>query len=129
MNRLFILREQSNLNALNGFIGSNWQACVEQKKPLAIHISFFEAKRKKVQNSRYWAVLNTIAEQVFIGGKTFKSDTWHEQFKRQFIGVEELPHGGSIGISSASLSVEGFAEYSNKVELFAITQLNCEFNH
>jgi hypothetical protein len=51
----------------------------------------------------------------------------HEQFKRQFIGVIELPNGQVIGESSAKLSTAEFSEFCGQVEAFAATELGVTF--
>jgi len=86
-------------------------------------------KRTKQQNRRYWGrgVLAQIAEQATVGGRLFSADTWHEQFKRMFIGVEELPNGEVIGKSSAGLTTAEFCEFCDKVEAYAATDLGVRF--
>jgi hypothetical protein len=86
-------------------------------------------KRTKPQNRRYWGrgVLAQIAEQATVGGKRFSAETWHEQFKRQFIGVIELPSGEVIGKSSTGLSTAEFCAFSDRVEAFAAVDLGVTF--
>lgn len=86
-------------------------------------------KRTKPQNRRYWGrgVLAQIAEQAVVNGKLYSAETWHEQFKRQFIGVIELPNGEVIGKSSTELSTAEFCEFSDKVEAYAATDLGVTF--
>jgi len=86
-------------------------------------------KRTKPQNRRYWGngVLSQIAQQAAVNGKLFSAETWHEQFKRMFIGVIELPNGQVIGKSSTTLSTLEFCEFSDKVEAFAATELGVTF--
>lgn len=86
-------------------------------------------KRTKAQNRRYWGqgVLAQIAEQVVIGGRKFEAEIWHEQFKRQFIGVIELPNGEVVGKSSTELSTKEFCEFCDKVEAHAATELGVTF--
>jgi hypothetical protein len=74
-------------------------------------------KRTPAQNRRYWGkgVLAQIAEQAAPGGKLFDAETWHEQFKRQFIGVIEMPDGRE------------FCKFSDKVEAFAASELGVTF--
>lgn len=127
MNRLFILREQAQFDAVCNFLNANWSACSKEKKPLSVAVSVWQAKRSKSQNKRYWAIVGDIAEQSYVAGKKHTGDQWHEYFKRRFIGFEELPEGGVIGISSASLDVESFAEYILKIEVYAVDTLGCEF--
>jgi uncharacterized OB-fold protein len=48
----------------------------------------------------------------------FPAPKRHEQFKRQFIGVIELPNGQVIGKNSAKLSTAEFSEFAPTVEAF-----------
>lgn len=86
-------------------------------------------KRTPAQNRRYWGrgVLAQIAEQATVGGRLFSADVWHEQFKRQFIGVEELPNGEVIGKSSTGLTTAEFCEFCDQVEAYAATELGVVF--
>lgn len=86
-------------------------------------------KRTAAQNRRYWGngVLAQIAAQAVVNGRLFSAETWHEQFKRQFIGVIELPNGEVIGKSSTELDTKEFCEFCDKVEAFAATELGVTF--
>ncbi len=86
-------------------------------------------KRTAPQNRRYWGqgVLAQIAAQATVGGKLFAAETWHEQFKRQFIGVIELPNGGVQGKSSTDLTTAEFSEFCTQVEAYAATELGVMF--
>lgn len=85
--------------------------------------------RTKAQNRRYWGngVLAQIAEQAVVNGRQYDAEVWHEQFKRQFIGVEELPDGSVIGKSSAKLTTAQFSEFCAQVEAYAATSLGVTF--
>ena len=86
-------------------------------------------RRTGPQNRRYWGqgVLAQIAAQAVVNGKQYSAETWHEQFKRQFIGVIELPDGGVQGMSSADLDKAEFSEFCTKVEAWAATELGVVF--
>jgi hypothetical protein len=86
-------------------------------------------KRTSLQNRRYWGrgVLAQIAEQVKVGGRLYSAESWHEQFKRQFIGVIELPCGQVIGKSSADLTTVEFAHFCAQVEAYAAGELGVTF--
>ena len=86
-------------------------------------------KRTKAQNRRYWGngVLKQIADQATVNGRLYSAETWHEQFKRQFIGVIELPGGEVIGKSSADLTTAEFCEFCDQVEAYAATHLGVTF--
>lgn len=81
------------------------------------------------QNARYWGrgILAQIAEKAVVRGQRFSAEAWHEQFKRQFIGIVELPNGQIVGKSSAGLSVKEFTQFCDQVEAFAATDLGVEF--
>jgi hypothetical protein len=85
--------------------------------------------RTGAQNRRYWGrgVLAQIAEQATVGGKLYAAETWHEQFKRMFIGVIELPNGEVVGKSSTELSTAEFCLFSDQVEAYAATSLGVVF--
>lgn len=86
-------------------------------------------KRTPKQNRRYWGngVLNQIAQQATVNGRMFAAEVWHEQFKRMFIGVIELPNGDVIGKSSTELDTKEFCEFSDRVEAYAATELGVTF--
>ena len=113
-----IIKEQ-----LYPFLG-HW---LQAGKTLTLSVSL--KKRTQKQNRRYWGrgVLAQIAEQAAVGGKLFSAETWHEQFKRQFIGVTELPNGEVIGKSSTGLTTAEFCEFCDQVEAWACTELSVVF--
>ena len=86
-------------------------------------------KRTKAQNRRYWGngVLKQVAEQAVVNGRLYPAEVWHEQFKRQFIGVEELPCGQVIGKSSTRLTTAEFCDFCDQVEAYAATELGVTF--
>jgi hypothetical protein len=86
-------------------------------------------KRTKPQNARYWGkgVLAQIAAQATVGGRLFDAEVWHEQFKRQFIGVIELPNGQVVGKSSTGLTTVEFSEFCTQVEAYAAGDLGVTF--
>lgn len=115
-----------------------WFVIKEQLYPFMAH--WLQAGKKLVlvvklrtrtgkQNRRYWGrgVLAQISEQAVVNGRLFSAESWHEQFKRQFIGVDELPSGEVIGKSSTGLTTAEFCEFSDKVEAFACTDLGVCF--
>ena len=97
--------------------GSRWVLTISRRK------------RTPAQNRRYWGkgVLAQIAAQAAPGGKLYTAEIWHEQFKRQFIGVEQLPNGEVIGKSSTGLTTAEFCEFSDQVEAYAATELGVVF--
>lgn len=86
-------------------------------------------KRTKPQNRRYWGrgVLAQIAEQAAVNGRLYSAEVWHEQFKRQFIGFDELPNGQIIGKSSTWLTTAEFCDFCTAVEAYASQELGVRF--
>lgn len=86
-------------------------------------------KRSRQQNRRYWGrgVLAQVAQQATVGGRLYSAQTWHELFKRQFIGVIELPDGSVVGKSSAKLSTADFCDFCDQVEAHAASHLGVIF--
>lgn len=86
-------------------------------------------KRTPKQNRRYWGggVLAQIAAQAVVNGRQYPAEVWHEQFKRQFIGVEELPSGEVVGKSSTGLTTAEFSAFCDQVEAWAATELGVTF--
>ncbi|MGQ8875942.1 recombination protein NinB [Delftia sp. NA_296.1] len=86
-------------------------------------------RRTKAQNKRYWGqgVLAQVAAQAVVNGKQYDAETWHEMFKRLFVGVVELPNGEVIGKSSANLTTAEFSEFCTRVEAYAASELGVTF--
>lgn len=127
MKKDVFLREQRNLDHLLTFVAQNWEAMAKAGAPMHLEITEAKAKRSTLANRYYWAVLGQIAEDAWIEGRQFNADTWHEYTKRRFIGSVDLPGGGTMAESTAKLNVSEFAQYVQKVEVFAATELGVTF--
>ena len=125
--KTFVLRGEPNAQALWSFLKHNWGSFSDAGKPLAVSVVEHRAKRSTEQNKRLWALLNEIAEQAMLDGKHYSAEAWHEWAKRQFIGVEELPGGGTVGISTTTLNVEEFGAYMTRLECWAAQNFGLEF--
>lgn len=92
-------------------------------------LTITKRKRTPPQNRRYWGrgVLAQIAEQATVNGKLYDAETWHELFKRKFIGVIELPDGSVVGKSSTGLSTTEFSDFCAQVEAYAAAELGVTF--
>ena len=115
-----------------------WAAIKEQVFPFLAQslqagsvwvLTISRKKRTPAQNRRYWGggVLAQIAAQATVNGRLYSAETWHEQMKRMFIGVIELPNGQVIGISSTGLTTDEFCKFCDKVEAYACTDLGVTF--
>jgi hypothetical protein len=92
-------------------------------------LSIKPEKRSNPQNRRYWGqgVLAQVAAQAVVNGKQYSAETFHEMFKRMFIGVEELPNGQVIGKSSTKLTTSEFCDFCQQVEAYAANELGVVF--
>lgn len=97
--------------------GSRWELIAKKRK------------RTNSQNRRYWGrgVLAQVAEQAVVNGRLYSAEVWHEQFKRQFIGFEELPNGQIVGKSSKELTTAEFSDFCAQVEAYAAKELGVTF--
>jgi hypothetical protein len=129
MNRQFVLREAADFTALGSFLRANWRHFAAEGKFLAVTVALYKSKRSLEQNRRYFgpAVLGTIAEQAWVNGQQYSRADWHHEFKQKFIGVIDLPFGGTRPMSSADLSVEEFSDFMQQVEAYAATVLGVQF--
>ena len=80
--------------------------------------------RTNPANSRYWAILTEISEQlVFEGGVHYSPETLHEFFKAKFIGKDVVIIDGDITLvakTSTTLSTVEFSDYSTQVEAWGV---------
>lgn len=80
-------------------------------------------KRSTLQNKLYWAVLNQIAEDLYVKGQGFTSNCWHVYLRQRYLGCSDivLPNKKvvTIPISTSTLDVEEFNEYIEKVLAWA----------
>lgn len=81
-----------------------------------------KSKRSHEQNKRYWAILREVSASAWINGRQFSDEVWHEQFKRWFIGMDELPDGTQRGMSTTSLTVAEFGDYMTQIEAWCADQ-------
>ena len=126
MQRLFVLRDESHALALYAFLRANWKSMADAGRPLALFVTEHKAKRNTQQNSLYWALLGQIAEEGWLDGQRFGAEAWHEYFKRQYIGYIEVPDGTLTGISTTTLDVHAFADYIDKIQEYAASELGME---
>ena len=127
LHRTFILRNSGLIEAVCAFLRDNAGAMAKAGTPLCVTVTEHKSKRTLEQNARYWALLNDIAANSWIEGRQFSSEAFHEFFKRRFIGCEDTPGGGTVGISTRTLNVGDFADYMMKVEQYATDELAVTF--
>lgn len=121
--RIFVLRTRQQVDRLVALLTDTWGPQAESEAPLEVTVDVFRGRRSDAQNKRYWALLKVIAGQVYLHGKRYDEESWHEQCKRKFIGYRELPAGGMVGLSTTTLSVEEFSAYMTQIEAYASGEL------
>ncbi|MDR2209393.1 MAG: recombination protein NinB [Azoarcus sp.] len=127
--KTFILRDPRHVDALKKYIDINFEAMAKTKNPLVATLYPLKVKRSNDQNKRLLAILKEISENAWIDGKRFSTEAWHEFYKRRFIGHEDVPGEGSVGISTTSLDVAAFADYMTQIEAYAAENLGITFNY
>jgi len=85
---------------------------------LEVIIRPYRKPRNNDQNARLWHLYRDISEQVEIESRRFSPEVWHEHFKREFIGREEMPDGSLHGKTSTKLNTKQFADFMTQVEAF-----------
>lgn len=114
-NRKLVLRSIFDLMAR---LPGEWELILQPRK----------CKRSVRQNKRYWKMLRNLAAVAWMpqedGGelRQYKDKVWHEYFKQEFIGCEELPNGRLMGISTTTLKVDEFGEYMTQIEAWCAEQ-------
>lgn len=111
-----MLQTEGHVHRLQAVIDAAWEEHATVSKPLEVVVSEWKARRNAGQNRYYWRRLQQAADQVWIAGRQFSPEAWHEECKGRFIGYEDLPSGKQRALSSSNLSVEEFSEYTTRVE-------------
>ena len=131
--RIFRVRD---LRAARDVFVLAFQAAKQFAEPFEIVLRPLKAKRSADQNRRYWALLREVAATVWIEvaehedgpmvPRRFSDEVWHEQFKRTFIGCEEivLPNGEREvrGITTTILSVADMGRYMDEIAQWCVEQ-------
>lgn len=119
MNECVFRLRVDNMRPLMVHIWGNLNGWLEHSPDLEIVIRPYKSKRSCEQNRRLWKIYQTLAEQVWVGGRRYHQDLWHEYCKRMFIGAIELPNGALVGISTTKLNTVEMVEYQNKIQAWA----------
>ena len=119
------------------------QIPLDEDKPIEVIIREWSKPRKPDQNSLMWASpLKDVANQAYVGGRTYSAEVWHEHFKELFLPEEyeegftkegyikwdTNPKGDRVLVGSTKdLTVKGFARYLTELEAYAATELGVQF--
>lgn len=134
MDRTIIINNEAGAKAACAHIMSNWQAMCHNKTPMAARLYEYKRNATDEQRALMWIRLGEIAEQVWVDGRQYSAEIWHEHAKREFLPEEDgpskmakknyrkwshLPDGSrSLTGSTEGLTVAGKAEYITKLEAF-----------
>lgn len=124
--RVFVIGHLSTLKARFRAAYAVAETMVNAGRDVELVVRERKSKRSAEQNKRYWALLREVSACAWIGGRQYADATWHEQFKRQFIGREEvaMPDGSVVvrGISTTTLNVGQMTDYMQKIEHWCVEQ-------
>lgn len=126
LERVFVLRNPANCQALYAFLKANWEPMATDNRPLMVRVDEYKSKRSREQNKRYWAIIEQIAAGAWFNGKRYSGEAWHHAFRLMFIGGQDTPNGAVMPLSTTDLNVADFNEYMTKVEAYAATELAVE---
>lgn len=123
---VFTLRNKEAAAAAWKFIKDNAAEQARIGQPLVVSVDAYVAKRSLQANARYWAMLDDISEQADVEGKRFSREAWHTYFREQYAPKEDGP-AGLVAMSTAQMNKETFANYVQRVEVYAVQALGVEF--
>ena len=130
MKKAYLITSLPEAKACWEFQSKNWSGALAAGHPLYVEISTCEEKKNRIQLLKpYWVMMRHIEEMAWVEGRTFDGETWHEYFKRRLIGVLDLPGGGTMAISTSTLSDKEFIEYAGKVNAIAATELGVTWDN
>lgn len=123
---VFILRTPEHAKRMWDYCKAVAGPAAAAGRPVMVEITECKAKRSGEQNRRYWAILEDIAEQAVVDGKRFSREVWHEHFKDMFAPKQEGPRG-LVAMSTTQMNKQGFSEYCEHIESYAVQYLSVEF--
>ena len=128
MNKQFLIHNAQIINNVSQFCDKNWQAFKARDEVLEVVVREYKSNRNLEQNKRLHAMLQEIAEQVWIDGKQFGMEIWKEHYKRMFLGVIELPNGQIMASPTRDLNTKECAEFMQKIEAHAVSEFCVNFS-
>ena len=124
-------------------IAALMNAPLDAERPLEWVLREEVKLRKQDQNALMWVgPLADIAEQGYVGGRTYSAEVWHEMFKREYLPEEydpelckegyrkwdQTPKGDRVLVGSTTeLTKKGFSVYLTQVEAYGAVQLGVQF--
>ena len=122
VHREFLLTGEAPAGALWQFVKSNARAFAERGHPLRVIVTDEEEDRLDQQIRFYFGVvIKAVADQVWVDGRKFSKETWHEHFARKFLPPIEmvLPDGEVVikrdSIARGHIGVRAMAAFTEEV--------------
>lgn len=128
----FVLNGPAAWQAFKAIVRANAKAFNDDGRPLRVILTSSDRKRSGEANAFYWGfLLEQIAEQVWVEGRQYSKDVWHEYFAQMYAEHIEIPlPDGSIHSrrkSTSEMKADEFSDYLKKVESYAATELGVRF--
>lgn len=118
--KTFVLREQCHLDYMLRWIAENWKRQTLAGKPIAITAT--EAKRSLEQNSKLWALLDEVSEQVEWYGQHLTREEWKDVFSASLKRQKVVPgiDGGFVvcGQRTSQMTVRDMSELIELIHAF-----------
>lgn len=116
-------------------VKANAPAMAEKGTPLRVIVTE-EAQDRLDDQIRYYfgVVIRTISEQVWLAGKQYTKEAWHELLAKQFLPGKEvvLPDGEIVtrrqSIARGHISLKAMTKYIRDVEAYAGSELGVRFD-
>lgn len=129
----FVMNSPIEAKQLVDLLKQNAGAAVERGKPLRVIVTVEDRRRTPEANAFYWGVvLRQISEQVWVNGKQFDADTWHEFYAQAYCPHTDvvLPSGAifSRRKSTSDMGQKEFAEYITRVQANAANDHGVSFD-
>lgn len=128
MNLQFLIHNDLIIANATAAIRNNWQAMKNRGEVLEVVLRPYKSTRNLEQNKRLHAMLQEIADNAWHDAKQYSMETWKEFFKRKFLGCVELPGGELMSNPTHKLNVGECAEFMQKVEAYAVSELGVVFS-
>lgn len=119
---------------LNEAIHRNAMAALQAAAPgdgevFQCEIKPYKRTRNHAQNALLWVWLDAIRKHIYEStGEAYSSEELHEAFKQKFLPTTQVRLNGKLSwvpMSTTKLSVGEMAEYLTKIEVYALTDLDC----
>ena len=114
---------KDNKRPLMTTIYNNLGVWLESNAELEVCIRPYNSKRSIEQNRRLWKIYGELADKVWVNGRRYSAETWHEYCKGYFLGFElkAMPDGSELKtpISTTTLNTAEMTDYQNRLQAWA----------